>query len=269
MARLRRDEDGFTLIELMIAMGLSLIILSAALLALEGFTRNAAQQTRATDANDQVRQAMDRTVTDLRGASILLNAGSTDLAYYVPETTGYRLQRLCLSSNVLYRFTSTSATVPAAPVAACSTGTKVATLKSTSVTGFTYDGASSSSGAAMALVKNVGVTISLDSSADGRTGASVLQASASRRSAGTLPLTDGDVTVTCNSGGAMLNLNASIPGVAGLTVTYSATGGISASGTGVTPVQLTIPTSVTTILAKVTDAAGVTNTISKDVQCAT
>jgi prepilin-type N-terminal cleavage/methylation domain-containing protein len=265
MTQLRQREDGFTLIELMIAMTLSLVVLFAVLTSLEAFTRQTAQQTRVTDADEQVRQTMDRTVTDLRGASVLLNAGATNLSYYVPESTGFRTNRLCLSSNQLYRTSTTSATAPtSAPSGSCSAGTKVATLKSTSSTAFTYDGASSSS--TPTLVKNVGLTISLDSSANGRTGSSVLRASVSRRSSGTLPLKDDDVIVTCDSGGALLTLSAGLPGVAGMSVSYSASS-TTVSTTGVVPAQIALPSGITTLLATVTNAAGVTNTISKDVQC--
>ena len=57
------DERGFTLVELLVAMTMSILILFGILNTLDNFSSNAARQTRVTDANDQVRKAMDRIVS--------------------------------------------------------------------------------------------------------------------------------------------------------------------------------------------------------------
>ena len=170
LAKLRRQDDGFTLVEVLVGMSIAIIVLFATLQSLDLFTSNANQQTRVTDANDQVRRTMDRTVRDLRGASLIVRASSTDLVYYVPEPTGVRMERLCVTSDDLYYASLVAATAPAAPTAGCATGTKVATLRSTTSTAFTYDGASTS--ATPGTVKNVGITFSLDASGGGRTATS-------------------------------------------------------------------------------------------------
>jgi prepilin-type N-terminal cleavage/methylation domain-containing protein len=260
---LRRD-DGFTLVELLVAMTLSLIVLLATLQSLDLFSSSAAQQTRATNANDQVRASMDRTVADLRGASVILRASATDLVYAVPVTSSTnRIERLCVSTD-LYSSSSTTGGTPVAPAAACNTGTKIATVKSTARTGFTYDGAPSS--ASPALVKDVGLTFSLDSSGGGKTGSSTLTASAARRSSGTLPITDADLDTTCDSTGALLSLNAGLASLGTLSITYATSGGISGALPLGTPFH--VPSGVTSVVATVTDALGVTNTIRKDVTCA-
>lgn len=259
-----RSEDGFTLVEILVGMTISLIVLLATFKSLDMFTRNAAQQTRATDANEQVRTTMDRTVRDLRGASVIVRATATDLVYAVPDPAGARVERLCVMSGELYGSSSVTAGAPTAPAAACSSGTKLASLRSTSATAFTYDGAASS--ATPALVKNIGLTFSLDASLGSRTSSSTLQASAARRSAGTLPITDSDLNTTCNGNQPILSLSAVLPGVSGLTVTYASDGGVAlGSATGTTPVQ--ISAGVTVVVATVTDALGVTNTIQRDVSC--
>jgi len=257
-------EDGFTLVELLVAISLSLIVLLATLSSLDVFSSNAAHQTRATDASDQVRTMMDRTVTDLRGASTLLRASSTDLAYAVPQTAStIRTERLCVSSSELYASTVTAATATTPPVA-CS-GTKVATLQSGSATTFTYDSVASSTAAA--LVKNVGLTFSLESTGGGKTATSTLTASAARRSASALLLTDPDVKAGCQAGGgALLSLAASVPGLAGLSVTFTSSSGVvlgTITGSGTLP----IASSVTSVTATVTDALGATNLLQKDIQC--
>ena len=259
-----RNEDGFTLVELLVGISLSLIVLLATLQSFDMFTSNTAHQMRVTDANEQVRRTMERTVNDLRGASVILRATATDLVYAVPATTGTRVERLCVMSDHLHGSRTTTAGAPTAPATACSAGTKLATLKSTTNTAFAYDGASTST--TPALVKNVGLTFSLDAGGGGKTGSSTLRASAARRSAGAMLLTDDDVGTTCNDTGALLSLSASIPGATTpVTVTYSTESGV-AIGTPVTG-GVQIPKTITRVVAKVTDAVGVTNTITKDIEC--
>jgi type II secretory pathway pseudopilin PulG len=261
---LRHDDDGFTLVELLVAMTLSIVVLLATLQSLDVFSSNAAEQSRVTDADQQLRLTMDNTVRDLRGASTILRAGASDLVYTVPVTSAStRIQRLCVASGYLYGSTATTSGTPVAPTAACSSGVKIASLPSTSSTAFSYDGASSS--ATPALVKNVGLTFGLDASGGGKSSASTLSASAARRAAGTLPITGGDVGVTCNSSGALLSLGVGLPGTGALTVTYANSGGISLGTPSGTTLQ--IPKGITTVLATVTDSLGVTNTVKKDVEC--
>lgn len=258
-------EDGFTLFELLFAMTFSIVVLLATLNSFDLFASSAAQQTRQTDANEQVRATMDDTVRDLRGASGILKASASDLVYTIPETSGTRVERLCVDSGELFGTTSTTST-PVVPAAACSAGSKLATLRSTTNTAFTYDGAAAVATSALSTIKNVGLTFSLDATSGGRPGSSTLKASAARRSSGTLPITDADIDADCNTNGtAFLSLSASLPDYGALTVTYANTGGISlGTPSGNT---LTIPAGVTTVVATVTDALGVTNTISKDIQC--
>jgi type II secretory pathway pseudopilin PulG len=263
-ADIRRDEAGFTLVELLVTITISMIVLLATLQSFDLFAATTSHQTRVTDANAQVRDTMDRTVNELRGASKILRANATDLVYAVPDTGGFRVQRLCVSSDDLYGSRTPAAATPVVPAGACSSATKLATLKSTTTTAFTYDGASSS--ATPALVKNVGLTFSLDASGGGKTASSTLRASAARRSAGTMQLTDEDLDATCNDSGALLSLSASIPGTTGaVTVTYAGDGGV-AVGTPVTG-GVQIPKTITRVVATVTDSVGVTNTITKDLEC--
>lgn len=263
-ADIRRDEAGFTLVELLVGITISMIVLLATLQSFDLFAATTSHQTRVTDANAQVRSTMYRTVNDLRGASKILRASATDLVYAVPDTGGSRVERLCITSDDLYGSQTPPAATPVVPAGACSTGTLLATLKSTTSTAFTYDGASSS--LTPALVKNVGLTFSLDSSAAGKTSSSTLRASAARRSAGTMQLTDEDLNTVCNDTGALLSLSASIPGTTGaVSVTYANDGGV-AVGTPVTG-GVQIPKTITRVVATVTDSVGVTNTITKDLEC--
>ena len=258
-----RCEDGFTLVEILVALTLSMIVLLATLQSLDAFTSNAAHQTRLTDANEQVRSTMDRTVVDLRGASVIVRAAATDLVYAVPETSGVRNERLCVAAGELYG-SSTLTPAPAVPTAACASGSKLATLKSTERTAFTYDGASSTS--SPALVKNVGLTFSLDAGSTGRTASSTLQASAARRAAGNLLIAPPDVEVACDGNHPVLSLSPSIPGVSSLTVTYASTTGVSL-GSATATASVDVGTGFSDIVATVTNALGVTSTIVRSVEC--
>lgn len=275
LSHIRSSENGFTLVELLVAMTLSLIVLFATLQSLDAFSSNAAHQTRVTDANDQVRSTMDRTVADLRGASFVLKAEADDLVYAVPQTsTTTSVKRLCVSSGDLYGGATLvpSTPTPTAPPAACGTAmTRLAVLRAGSSTLFTYDGASSVSAALAKNVKNIGLKLSLGASGGGAPAGSTLEASAARRAAVPLPITDADVTTGCDPVTAqpLLSLDASIPNVAGLTVTYTATGGVTTAPViGTTVVPITLPAGVTTVVATITDALGLTTTVTKDVSCA-
>jgi len=257
-------EEGFTLVELLVAITLSLVVLLATLQSFDVFTSNAAQQTRATDANDQVRRTMERVVNDLRGASVIVKAEARELVYRVPDKLGHRTERLCLEADDLYGSSSVTAAAPAAaPTTACSMGARLATLKSTTNTAFTYDGVSMS--ATPKLVKNVGLTFSLDTSRGSKPGSSTLRASAARRSASGLPITEDDLDSKCTPLGTFLSLGADVPNVGALTVTYTNNGGITIGEPVAGGWQ--IPEGITNVVATVTDAAGVTKTIRKEVEC--
>lgn len=273
-------EAGFTLVEILVAMSLTIVVGFAALQGLDLFTSNAAHQTRVTDANDQVRTRMDRTVRDLRGASRVLTADATDLAYSVPEKIGVRTERLCVQSGDLYGSTKNEATATA-PTASCSSGTRLARVKSTG-TAFTYDGATSA--ATPATVRNVGLAFSLDTSkasqaagaasCSSSTPCTTLRASAAvRRTTSTLPVGDNDVRVVCVEAGPLIQIGVGVPGDLGtLMVAYTAAGGITVGGGVVTPTggsaAVALPSSVTSVVATITDALGITRArVEKPVGC--
>lgn len=262
-----RDERGFTLVELLTAITIGLIVLLAGYAALDSFSAGATHQSRVTDANDQVRRTMDNTVRDLRGSSVILRAQAADLVYAVPATsTTTKVNRVCVASNVLRGSSDDDDATPTVPGAACSSLPSIATLANGATTAFSYDGASSS--ATPATVKNVGLTFGLLATTGSKTSTSTLRASAARRSAGTLPITDDDLIVKCQpTGGALLSLGVGLPGSGTLSVLYTDDDGISLGTPNGT--QLTIPSTVTRVLAIVTDSLGVTNTIEKDITCET
>jgi prepilin-type N-terminal cleavage/methylation domain-containing protein len=64
-----RRQDGFTLVELLVAMVISLIVFGAALTILESYLRQSSAAAKRLDAQDRARLAVDRIVRDLRNVS--------------------------------------------------------------------------------------------------------------------------------------------------------------------------------------------------------
>jgi prepilin-type N-terminal cleavage/methylation domain-containing protein len=61
-----RDEQGVTLIELLVAMLISSVVFGATMLIFDGIQDNHKRALEANDAEDQARRAIDRTMRDLR-----------------------------------------------------------------------------------------------------------------------------------------------------------------------------------------------------------
>ena len=62
----RSSEEGFTLVEVLIAAVLMIIVLGATLTALTSFQKNTATNQRQNDAQDQARSTLDLIARDLR-----------------------------------------------------------------------------------------------------------------------------------------------------------------------------------------------------------
>jgi prepilin-type N-terminal cleavage/methylation domain-containing protein len=63
-----RDDRGFTLVELLVAMGLFVIIMLAVLATFDGFNANQKRTSDLTEAQEQARAGMDRLARDMRNA---------------------------------------------------------------------------------------------------------------------------------------------------------------------------------------------------------
>lgn len=66
MSRLLADERGFSLFELLTAMTIMLIVVSATLVTLEQFTRGSQENQRRNESQDRARTAVDLMARDLR-----------------------------------------------------------------------------------------------------------------------------------------------------------------------------------------------------------
>ena len=265
-------EDGFTVAELLVTMVLGIVVLFGILNVFDSFSSNAARQTRITDANEQVRMAMDRIVSDLRQANSIEVAGPNDLVYTVTESaTATRRERICLdSSSRLWRSSVTTASAPAVPIAsgtACPTPSSGAGLvsplrsaNSASNPLFRYDAP------AAADVRSIGLTFAIDAGVRGRTHVSTLRASSFVRakSETALPLPPGAIGTTCsNSGVPTLTLSAT---AGPLNVTYTDIDG-NTLGAGAAGSAVVLPSGTTTVVANITSSSGALSQIVKTLAC--
>jgi prepilin-type N-terminal cleavage/methylation domain-containing protein len=274
-------DAGFTLVEVLVAMTVSLVVILASLMTLDAFTASSSEQTRSTTANDQIRNAVDQLVNDLRSSSTLLRAGSDDLVWSTALTaTSTRTRRICRSTSgngVVYRSESTTSTDPGVPCTATGSagwtvariGT-VASSNSASTGLFSYDGATSS--ATPATVKAVGLAIPLNTTSRGRASTSVLRTSAAVRkvagaSTALTGLGPGAVQVHCPASGPTIQLSvAALAALGPVTATLASDTGV-ALGTLNGAQIVTLPRTVNAAVLTVTDALGVTKTISKPIGC--
>jgi prepilin-type N-terminal cleavage/methylation domain-containing protein len=259
-----REEDGFTLVEVLVAMVISTILLFATLQTLDTFTSTSARESRVTDANAQARLTMDHIVLDLRNGAGVLRAGPNDLVYSVKQSTSVtRYSRYCLDGS--QRLRGEQSTTSADPGVGCPstaggwTSAKLTTMASTNSVAnplFRYD-----SGTATA-VRSIGLTFTLDASGAGRSVASTLRASAFLRSQGERApvVSDGDIQATCTPSGPLVNF-----GLVSNLVNGPVTVAVNGVGIGGSSVQLL--NGVSSFTATITNALGLTTVINKDVKC--
>jgi prepilin-type N-terminal cleavage/methylation domain-containing protein len=267
-SQMLRGEDGFTLVELLVTIVISMVVTFATLQTLDGFSSNAARQTRLMDADDQTRLVMDRLVRDLRHASAVTRAGANDLVYAVSDSpTVTRYARICIDgSGDLWSSQSTTSSSPGTSCPTVATGwsgARLTTRTSANTTAkplFTYDSATPSA------VGSIGLTISLDATSGGKAAASTLRASAFLRArAQRAPVvTPGDIQTTCTSSGPLLNLSLLTNLLNGpLSISYANQNGLTL-GSG-NNLQLT--NGISSVVATITNAVGLTTVVNKDVSC--
>ena len=285
-----RDESGMSAVEMMLVLSLGLIVMFAVLTTLDGFSSNTSRQSRVADANNQVRNIMDRVVADLRQAATVEVAAPNDLVYTLSDTTTeldpttgdeveravVRRERICLDDarklwRTSLRYAPPPASVPGHATALAAAGTcptpaidaaPVTNLRSrNSVSNpiFRYDSATP------AGVRTIGMTFALDAGNAHHNDTSTLRASAFRRAEGeaAAAVTDDDIATQCDSSGPLLTLSSSV-GTA--SVTYATLGGTSL-GTATSGSSLRLPATTTTVVATVTTSSGAVTQILKKLAC--
>jgi prepilin-type N-terminal cleavage/methylation domain-containing protein len=116
MRRLRdtaRSEDGFTLIEMLIAASLGLIIVGAALSMFVGGVKSQPRATAQSAGVTQAQTAMERMTRELRQGSAVITATATQIAvitYVEDATCGGAAGSVAISCRVTYSCSSGACT---------------------------------------------------------------------------------------------------------------------------------------------------------------
>lgn len=84
--RLRLEDRGFTLVELMVAMSLMIVVITTSLTAVITAQKAETTSRQVQNLNEEARQAMNRMARDLRQAQVLVTAVNPDGPLY--STTG-------------------------------------------------------------------------------------------------------------------------------------------------------------------------------------
>ena len=135
MPRRLRSEEGFTLIELVVASTLMIIVLCATLTVFDGFIVNSQRSRDQNSAQDQARNAVDRIARDLRNQATptkelpiaILKATPQDVAFLTVGPTkpagsanarNLQRARYCLNPDTKTLWFQTQTWVTAAPAPA-------------------------------------------------------------------------------------------------------------------------------------------------------
>ena len=86
MSRLVREENGFTLVELLIVCVVMLVVLGATLTTLNSFQSNAETNARVNDSQDEARRATDQLARDLRNLASPTNEQPLAIKRAEPRT---------------------------------------------------------------------------------------------------------------------------------------------------------------------------------------
>ncbi len=280
-------EDGFTLVELIVAMGITLILIFAALLAFDNFNSGVASSSRRTEAEDTARRSVSRIVSVLRDAGApppasgaqpetVISAGGNDLVFRTTAwpgesatgASGTHVARICVdgATGKLWFDGLRAGTVGSpSPGGACpstSPGWTHVELASGVVNSaaepvFRYGSGSP--------VRAVGISLRLEGGTAARTRPLALHSGSAMRGALAPRVTPGDITVgPCQSGRALLTLNASGGGETLRGVTLSASGAITAGGNSI---LVTATSASTEVAVTVTNALGLQTLLFKEVSC--
>lgn len=286
--RLLRAQDGFTLLELLVAMALMLAVFAATAWTFVTFVHQSAQDNRRTAAEDQARSAVDLLAASLRTAgptatsgaraATVVAAGPTDVVLNTTDwptrsgsDTGPHVVRYCVdpSSRTLY-FDGLLTYDPAAaaPGAACPSAQAGWTHRvlATNVVNsaarplFRYDSATTSA------IRSIGVDLAIDATWATRARSTALQTAVTMRSrSNTAPaVSPGDVTTTCNDDHTgLLTLGVTSDQNGDPLVAIFSEGGLSL-GQGT---RVGFGTGPHTITVTVTNVLGLSSVLTKQVQC--
>jgi type II secretory pathway pseudopilin PulG len=281
------SEEGFTLVELLVAMTVSIIVLLATLGALDAFNNGVAVNNRLTDASDTARREIAEMVRVLRdgGAptpvsggqpATVVQAGANDLVFLSRSwpgesgigSTSNHVERYCLNTTTrtlwfdgLKAGTSGSATPGAACPSAASgwTSSAIATnvLNSVADPVFVYGAGSP--------VRSVAVKVRLEGGTALKSRPIELRSGATLRGALAPQLSATDIVVApCDGGKALLSLSVGAGGATANGAKLSAPNGIPAGAGQILVAATSTPAN---IVITITNLLGLQTLLTKSVSC--
>ena len=101
LKRAQRDDQGFTLLELLVAIFLAMVVMSAGYTVFQGSNRAAMQQNMDNRMQDNARVAMDVIARSIRRSGYLVNFTSYDVGWGIDDAFGssYKVKLLVQNSN--------------------------------------------------------------------------------------------------------------------------------------------------------------------------
>jgi Tfp pilus assembly protein PilW len=271
-----RNEEGVTLIEVLVASLLLTVVLTAAIRPFNAFERTSRQTTEQNDAQSVARQTMDKMARDLRNVAgqtqFIEKAGSSDLVFQTvspgapggSNASGIERVRYCLNTSnatngVMWRqgqtwTTSAPPAIPSTtscPDSAWPTQTQLAgNITNGSRAVWTYNSST------LTDITWVHTDLFVDVKPNSRPGESVLASGVYLRNQNKTPTASFTATATGNRH-VQLNGTASAD-PEGAVLTYTWFDGTTQIGTGRTCDCLALATGNRTIKLQVTDQSGLT-----------
>jgi type II secretory pathway pseudopilin PulG len=279
-----RDQEGITLIEVLVASLLIVVVLTAAIRPLNAFERTTRQNTQQNDAQALARQTMDRMARELRNVAgqtqFVEKAGGADLVFQTvspPGTpagtnaAGIERVRYCLNNSspndgVLWRQiqTWTTSTPPAVPsTASCpDAGWPSQTVVTRNVTNnsravWSYNSST------LTDITWVHTDLYIDVNPNARPAESVLASGVYLRNQNKAPSASFTATATGNRHVQLNGTGSADPEGAALTYTWF--DGTAQMGTGKTCDCVALATGSRTIKLQVTDQSGLAGESSQTV----
>jgi prepilin-type N-terminal cleavage/methylation domain-containing protein len=280
-----RDERGFTLTELLIAMTIGLVVVFAALGVFEGFNRGIVANTHLTDAQGSARRDVSTIVGMLRDAGVpppktgaalptIVSAAVNDIVFRSTTWPGesatgiaagtYNTERICLDTATQtiwfdgIRAGAAGTTTPGSACPSVASGWTHTPISRNVVN----TAAKPIFRLTAAPIIEIGVTLWLEGGTSITSHPLELNSGGSLRGAVTPPVTAADVTVTCNSensGRPLLTL--ATPALLALT-----TSTIASTPAGAGKISL-LPGATGNVGLTITDALGLQTLLFKQVNC--
>lgn len=284
MVRRLREEDGFTLMELLASMAVLVLVLAAVLGAFEAFSTQTQANTKLTSAQDTVRREVDAMTRMARNATpvgaqldaITRPATASSVndvifgTYGVDNSTTPRFVRYCVNTitRSLWREQSPN-TTGADPGGACPSAG--AWTRSRILNGTVANTATTPAFTVDAARRAIGIDLRIDGGATSGSRPVVLRSAAYLRSAsGRAPnLAASDIIVTCSTNAttgkktALLSLGAGIGAAQQVTAEYVVNGVLAGSSSAV---KIAADSAVT-VGVTITNALGLKQLLTRTVTC--